>query len=153
MSLISLEFAGRLVNGIAAPLAACLSLQYKLPQDEIYQQTEGKVLLLGTAGVSFWAGVKLAQKTEEYFKERIDHSKKSSGAHNFFGKDDKKIVSLCTSLAVGAFFYALNIPRVNQVFERYAPYYASLCIRGVGFGYMTLHTIRALDALFHRDVT
>ncbi|MBS0649061.1 MAG: hypothetical protein JSS10_07570 [Verrucomicrobia bacterium] len=153
MSLISLEFAGRLVNGLVAIAAYKLPLQYELPQDEIYHTDYGKALLLGAAGVSFWAGMKLALKTEEYFKQRIEFSKQTGHSNTFFSQDDKLKGSLFTTLGIAAFFYLLNISKVNQIFERNAPYYTSIGIRGLGYGYLTMNTVRALDALFHRDVT
>lgn len=150
---MSLEFMCRLANGLVPAFTLYLPLQYKLPQDQIYQQHNGKVLLLGTAGGSWWVGMKLAEKAEQYFNERIANSKKNPIAGAHFSKKDKVIISLCIYVGIGAFFYALNLPRVNQIFERYTPYYTSILIRGIGYGYMSMHTVHAFDALFYRDVT
>lgn len=150
---MSLEFMGRLANGLVAVAAFKLPLQYKIPPDEIYQRDSGKVMLFASAGVSFWAGMKLAQKTEEYFKQRIELSKPGASSTIFFSKDDRLIASLCTTVGLAAFFYVLNIPKVNQIFENHAPYYTSIGIRGMGYGYLTMNLIRAFDFLFHIDVT
>ncbi len=150
---MSLEFMCRLANGLVPVFTLHLPLQYKLPQDQVYQQDNGKVLLYGTAAGGFWVGMKLAEKTEQYFQEKIASSKKNPAANAQFSKKNEVIISLCISVGIGAFFYTLNLPRINQIFERYAPYYTSILIRGIGYGYMARHLVNASDILFYRDVT
>lgn len=146
---MSLHIIYAVPNAIVAPIAMALTLQYELPKNELFNQNSAKVTALGAAAVSFWIGLKLAQKTHEYFKARIEKSNKDHAASTYFNAETKSLRSLLISLGIGATFYLLNTPHFNQIFERSAPSYINVIVRGMGFGYMSGQVIHALDALFH----
>jgi len=139
----------RLPNAIAATFAMALPLQYALPKNALCEQDTAKVIALAAAGVGFYVGLNVAQRTQEYFQKRIEKSQKDHATATYFDKDTKNLKSLLISLGMGATFYVLNTPHFNQIFERSAPFYLNVLLRGIGYGYMCLHTIKALDALFY----
>jgi hypothetical protein len=132
-------------NGIAGLIAMALPLQYELPKNELFKQDSAKLTALGAVGVSFWVGFKLAQKTHTYFKERIEKTSREYAASVTFNAEEKNFRSLLISLGVGAAFYLLNTPHINQIFERSAPSYSNVIIRGMGFGYMSVHVLNVLN--------
>ena len=146
---MSLHIIYAVPNAIVAPIAMALTLQYELPKNELFNQNSAKVTALGAAAVSFWIGLKLAQKTQAYFQDRMGKAEKSHGPRADFNAETKSLRSLLISLGIGATFYVLNTPHFNQIFERSAPSYINVIIRGMGFGYMSVHVIQALNTLFH----
>ncbi len=149
----SLIYAANLMgaNGFAGLIAMALPLQYELPKNELFKQDSAKITALGAVGVSFWVGLKLAQKTHEYFKARIEKSNKDHAASTYFNAETKEFRSLMISLGIGAAFYVLNIPQFNQIFERSAPSYINVIIRGMGFGYMSVHVLNVLNDWLHES--
>ncbi len=147
----SLIYAANLMgaNGFAGLIAMALPLQYELPKNELFKQDSAKITALGAVGVSFWVGLKLAQKTHEYFKARIVKCNKDHAASTYFNAETKEFRSLMISLGIGAAFYVLNIPQFNQIFERSAPSYINVIIRGMGFGYMSVHVLNVLNDWLH----
>ena len=137
------------VSGLAGLIAMALPLQYELPKNELFKQDSAKLTALGAVGVSFWVGLTLAQKTHAYFKARIDKSERDHAASTYFNAETKNFRSLLISLGVGAAFYILNTPHFNQIFERSAPPYINVIIRGMGFGYMSVHVLNVLNDWLH----
>lgn len=147
----SIAYVANLVgaNGIAGLYAMALSLQYELPKNELFKQDSAKLTALGAVGVSFWVGLKLAQRTHEYFQGRIEKSKKDNVSSTYFNAEEKNFRSLLISLGIGVAFYVLNTPHINQIFEKSAPPYINVIIRGMGFGYMSVHVLNVLNDWLH----
>lgn len=149
----SLIYAANLMgaNGIAGLIAMALPLQYELPKNELFKQDSAKLTALSAAGVGFWIGLQLAQRTHAYFKARIEKSERDHAASAYFNAERKNFRSLLISLGIGATFYVLNIPHFTQIFERSAPSYLNVIIRGMGFGYMSVHVVNVLNDWLHES--